>query len=213
MRYRTIFMSLVVLGALAATGLTGSSAWADKLVLFKNGKALRVKSAVADGKWLKCDFENGNYMSVPAAEVRKIEDAALGGKEGTFRANQVAEGVGTPYTPPPPGTRFDPAAQTLGENQPPGSGPAATQEGQEALAQETAEREAQGAFIPRRGGLGNRFQVNGTGRLTAGTNAVGGVQNGGLQPLNQVRTPFAGRRGLTQRNQGLPTVDSKSQDN
>jgi len=103
MRYRTVFMSLIVLGALAAPGLTGGSAWADKLVLFKNGKALRVKAAVPDGKWLKCDFENGNFMSVPAAEVRKVEDAALGGKEGTFRANQVAEGVGTPYSPPPPG--------------------------------------------------------------------------------------------------------------
>jgi len=54
--------------------------------------------------------------------------------------------------------------------------------------------------------------VNTAGRIRA-PGTVGGVQNGGLTPLNQVRTPFAGRRGLTQRNSGLQTVDGQQQDN
>jgi len=207
-----ISMALIVLGCVLAPGLSGGPAYADKLVLFKNGKVMRVKTTTQDAKWLKCDFDGGNYISVPLAAVLKVEEATIGGKEGAVRANQVAEGVGTPYTPRPPGTRLDAAAAALAGAQQQDGGNSPEDDLAQSLADEAAERQAQGAAVVGAPGrrLGGRLQVQPNGFNQTGA-AVGGIQPGGLQPLNQVRTPFAGRgRGL-QRNTGLPVADAKSQ--
>ena len=86
--------------ACAAVLAGGSPAFADKLVVFKNGKAMRVKSVQKDGTWLRCEFDNNDFLSVPANRVASIEDASAASPGKEVRVNQVAAGSGSPYQPP-----------------------------------------------------------------------------------------------------------------
>lgn len=83
---------VIVLAPTIMAFATGAMA-AEKLVIFKNGKAMRVKSAVHDGRWLKCGFDDKNYISVPASGVLRIEETTAGPDKAKIPANQVAAGT------------------------------------------------------------------------------------------------------------------------
>ena len=182
---------------LAAAGAAGP-AHADKLVVFKNGKALKAKSVTKDGAWLKCEFEGTNFISVKASSVDSIEEAAVGSNEGDLRFNKVAASSGS-YTP----------------NRPPAYTDEGHQEAQAQAAQQQAQDEeaamaaaaAEEAEARRQAGTAVGGGVNG---LRAGQRAIGQNQNqngvnantvNGFQPLNQSNTPFQNRRGITARDQ------------
>jgi hypothetical protein len=185
---------LPILLTLAVTVAAAGAAHADKLVIFKNGKAMRAHSVTQDGIWLKCEFENKNYISVKASSVAGIEEAAVGTNEGELRTNKVAAGSG--YTPPA-SQGFSPnetqqhemmqqqhqQAQQPPEHEEPGA----------ALAEEQEAIRRQGGVV---GGVGGGIRGGRRGGLSQ---QAGPIQ--GLQPLNQPQTPFQGRRALTQRDQ------------
>jgi len=174
--------------------LMASPLLADSLVMFRNGKAMRVKSVIKDGDWLKCEFEDKNFISVPAAGVLKIEEAALGSTAGELRANQVAAGTGGGYVPPPrdAGVPNEPAEE---ESAPPPPD-------EDFLRQQQLQQQQQLGVVGGRGSLANRNGRAGV-PIPPGTNP--GVQQGvpqgiqGLQPLNQANSPFHNRRLSEQR--------------
>ncbi len=86
--------AFAVLASLSALVLATPDAMADKLVIFKNGKAMRVKSATLESKWLKFDLDGENFIAVRASEVEAMEDVAGGSSEGSLTPNQVADGSG-----------------------------------------------------------------------------------------------------------------------
>ena len=159
---------------------------ADTLVLFKNGKAMRVKSVTKDGQWLKCEFEDKNFISVPASGVLRVEEAALGGSGGELRPNQVAAGTGGAYVPPPRG----------GSDQ----GPPPEMPPEEDLAAAIAEEQAAVARQgpPRPGVVGGRGNLPGGRGIPIPPGQNPGIQQG-FQPLNQAGTPFQNRRLNEQR--------------
>ena len=167
---------------LLAVVLVASPVYADSLVMFKNGKAMRVKSVTKDGQWLKCEFEDKNFIAVPASGVLKVEAAEPGGTAGELRANQVAAGTGGGYVPPPRDGAIQNEAPVEDD---PSTGIA---EEQAAVAQQPA------ALI--RGSAGDRRNNFRGIPIPPGTNP--GVQQG-LQPLNQANSPFQSRRLNEQR--------------
>src|SRR5262245_42516703 len=88
---------IIVLAAV----FVASPVLADSLVMFKNGKAMRVKTVTKQKDWLKCEFEDKNFISVPASSIARIEEADLGGKACELRATPVETGTGGGYVPPP----------------------------------------------------------------------------------------------------------------
>jgi hypothetical protein len=86
--------AFALLAPLCALALAAPDAMADKLVIFKNGKAMRVKAATPEGKWLKFDLDGENFIAVRASEVQGMEDVAGGSSEGSMTPNQVAAGSG-----------------------------------------------------------------------------------------------------------------------
>lgn len=166
---------------------------ADTLILFKNGKAMRVKSVTKDGQWLKCEFEDKNFISVPASGVLKLEEAALGGTAGELRPNQVAVGSGGGYVPGPRGG--------------PDSGQA-TEAPVEADSDTTAddpEDYMRADPVAARAEAAGRYNFRGGVPIPPGQNP--GVQQG-LQQLNQPRTPFANRRLSEQRGSNRNRIPS-----
>jgi hypothetical protein len=188
---------------LAAAGAAGP-AHADKLVVFKNGKALKAKSIIKDGAWLKCEFEGNNSISVKASSVDSIEEAAVGSNEGDLRFNKVAASSGSFAPNRPPAAYTDEGHQEAQAQQ----AQAAQQQAQDeeaamaAAAAEEAEarRQAGTAVGGNVNGLRAGQRGNGIGLNQQNQNGVnGGFQQ--FQPLNQARTPFQGRNGLTPRDQ------------
>jgi hypothetical protein len=176
----------VLLTVVVALGAAGA-AHADKLIIFKNGKAMRAHSVAQDGVWLKCEFENKNFISVKASSVASIEEAAVGSNEGELRANKVA--VGSGYTPPP-NQGFSPNEGQQHEMQ--AQHPQQPPEPEEPGAALAEEQEA----IRRQGGVVGGGIRSGRRGLNQQANPVPG-----LQPLNQQQTPFQGRRSLSPREQ------------
>jgi hypothetical protein len=195
--------ALVALVALVALSVVPSPAMADKLVLFKNGKALRAKTAVKDGIWLKCEIEDKNYISVPASFVLSIEESGLGAAGDSLRPNQVAAGSGGGYVPSPrgggdaaPPPEVNSADPSVPQDDPEYA--AGLEEEQAYQRQRAMEMQAQ---VNRRGG--------------APMTPVQTGLPGGLQPLNQPGTPFQNRR-LNQRGGTLgvrPQVNNPAQAN
>jgi hypothetical protein len=191
---------ITVVVAILFSAVASGPAWADKLVIFKNGKALRVKSAKQDGKWLKCEFEDKSFISVLNAGVLSVEESVAGSREGELKPNQVASGGGG----------FGPGARG-GDGGVPSEVPAqgdSSQEDQEEAARAVAEEQAEiqrqnqanqaGQGDPRRGRIGQ--------------NRSNPMLPGGLQPLNpQPATLTAPNRqpgrGLSRRgmNRGMVT--------
>ncbi|MGH9866967.1 MAG: hypothetical protein ACREAA_02220 [Candidatus Polarisedimenticolia bacterium] len=194
MNTNPIVRTLAILLVLAVAGVFSGAVHADKLVVFKNGKALKAKSVVEDGQWLKCEFEDNNFISVKASLVQGIEEAAIGASDADLRFNKVAAGSG--YTPPPApraddggGSAAQAAAQQQLQQQEENDAAAAALEEQQAI-------QAQGGVF-----MGNK---NGRRGLNPGNQQQmqqqqqqnGGIQ--GLTPLNQAQTPFQ-NRGLSPR--------------
>ena len=195
-----------ILAFFISAGLLPGPAHADKLVVFRNGKALLVKSVDEGDGWLKCEFEDGNFMSVPMKSVKNIQDSVLQPSR-SVTANQVSEG-GPGYTrggavsPGPGGRNLGREQADQLEAAPP------TDEAAIALQEEEAIRSAPQPGLPRSFRRGTR---------TPGNNAAGNIQNpAGLTPLNQVRAPFGGRGAVGSRNPGRvvdPSQDQQPQPN
>jgi hypothetical protein len=60
---------------LAAIPLLSTPAWADKLILFRNGKVLRAGSVKVENGWTLADLGKGNTLGVRSTEILRIEDA------------------------------------------------------------------------------------------------------------------------------------------
>ncbi len=80
------------LAAAVAIVLSPGPAMAEKLVIFKNGKALLVSTAEEDGKWLKVSFGGDDWMSVPVTSIAEVIDAALAPGARAAAPNQLVEG-------------------------------------------------------------------------------------------------------------------------
>ena len=72
--------------------LSPGPAMADKLVIFKNGKALLASTAEEDGQWLKVSFGGDDWMSVPVTSIAEVIDAALAPGARAAAPNQLVEG-------------------------------------------------------------------------------------------------------------------------
>src|SRR5262245_7399166 len=79
-----------VMIALTLVSLSQVPATADHLVVFKNGKAMRVVSTTKDGKWLKCAFDDKTFLSIPASQVASVEETAAATGGPALKVNQVA---------------------------------------------------------------------------------------------------------------------------
>ena len=189
-RRASIILSIIVSIFCLAPG----PASADKLVVFKNGKAMKVKSITHDGKWLKCEFDDKNYLAVEATKVLNIEEVAVGSSAGELRPNQVVAGGVGGFSPGPGGIGAG--------GVPPETAPAPDESAQEqadiqaAIAEEQAARQAQA----QQQGLGvNNGANNGLGRrgTRIGGQPVGQPNQNGLQPT-QPGSIFQ-NRNLTQR--------------
>lgn len=175
---------LVVFGAVLLVPV--APARADKLVVFRNGKALRVKAVKEEGRWLRCEFEDKNFLSVPTSVVASIEEAAVGSRDGDLRPNQVAAGSAGSYTGPRGGGQVpEPVvSQEIVSIENPDQ--SSQDEMQAALAEE-AQAVQRGA---------NRG-IPGRGRGGVGQQPGQAVQgNPAFQPANQ-GNPFPGREGRT----------------
>jgi len=185
--------------ALTLVCLSQVPAAADQLVVFKNGKAMRVKSATKDGKWLKCVFEDKTFLSIPSTQVASIEES-VAASTPALKVNQVAAGSGG-------GGGFNPGVQGIGAGGLPPDIPVP----QDDSAQEQAEIAAAVAEEEAARRNGGPQQPNAPFGATSGVTGrrgsrfnpqPGGLQQNGLQPLNQA-SPFQ-NRSLTQRGQQSP---------
>ena len=177
-----------------------SPASADQLVVFKNGKAMRVKSTVHDGKWLKCEFEDKSFLSILNSQVSSVEEATLASNNANLRVNQMVAGSGG-------GGGFNPGPQGLGAGglPPDVPAPAADDSAQEqadvanAIAEEEAARRASSQqpnapFGSQSGPTGRRGS-----RFGGTAQPFQPFQQGGIQqPNQQQQSPFQ-NRSLTQR--------------
>ncbi len=184
-------------GAASAVVLTLSAgpAAADKLVVFKNGKAMRVKSVQNEGKWMKCEFEDKNFISVLASTVADVEEAVSSSSAGELRPTQVASssgGGGGGYSPPP---------QAANPSYPPEISQAVTP-----IPEAPTEQDAQAELEAEQAAIQAEQRTGGLRRYGAQPQQA----PGGLQPLNNnvlQRGTLPGR-GLARRDQaqGAPTT-------
>jgi len=203
----SIGLSGLAAAGLALVCLCASPAHADKLVIFKNGKALRVKSITHDGKWMRLEFDGKDFLAVPASGIATVEDSFANSAVGELKLNQVAVGSGGVggggYSPPPPRNEDQglPPDINAGQEQ------ADADDAQAALVEEQAAKQNQlngyvGAGAPI-GGRRGRALSNQQQQMQQGV--IPGIP-GGLQPIGaQPNQPFNNRggnartRGLNQR--------------
>ena len=76
----------------ASVLLMATAAHADKLVVFKNGKAMKIKNVTEDGQWLRLEFDDDNFMAVPRSGIETILEAAPGSANAAPAANQLVPG-------------------------------------------------------------------------------------------------------------------------
>ncbi len=182
---------------------------ADKLVVFKNGKALLVQTVETQDQWLKLGFDRDNFLSVPAASVTAVEET----ETATARAissspNQLL-----------PGERNARAASSPGDS-------LAAQEAR-AIPDRNAAADPDAAAAQREALEAERAEAAGTvarPRGFRGGQTADPTQNpllpGGLRPFNPNAAQHQGglprpsqiRRGLD-RGEPPPQEDSKEEDN
>lgn len=87
-------VALIGIGALAAVLLlaTVHAAAADKLVIFKNGKMLRVKGVEIDEQWARLDLGKGATIGVPTDHILGVEDSTGKGDNKASLPNQASVG-------------------------------------------------------------------------------------------------------------------------
>jgi hypothetical protein len=101
------------IAAIALALAAGAPAAADELVVFTNGKAMRVEKTRREGKWLYLSLGAEQEMAVLARLVRGVEAspapvAAVRGDANPANVLGVSAGGGVAYTPPPVAEAYDP---------------------------------------------------------------------------------------------------------
>jgi hypothetical protein len=76
-RFRFLALSTLVVLMGSIPALAG-----DKLIVFKNGKVMRVSKVTADGAWTYADLGKGATVGVRTDAISRIEDAAGNSKDG-----------------------------------------------------------------------------------------------------------------------------------
>lgn len=71
------FGPMALLLAVAVAAASGP-AFADKLVVFKNGKTLRAKSVKEEKGWSRLELEGGSFVGVRASLVQGVEETSSG---------------------------------------------------------------------------------------------------------------------------------------
>jgi hypothetical protein len=91
---------LAVLLAIVAF-LAGSEVRAEKLVVFKNGKAIRVKTVSQERGWARLELEGGAVLGVRSSQISVVDDAGNStvGKLDAVQ-NQASVGGAGGYVPP-----------------------------------------------------------------------------------------------------------------
>jgi len=191
-------MTRIILLLAAVFAFAVAPAHADKLVMFKNGKAMKIKDVQKDGEWLRLLFDDKNFVAVRMAEVDDIIEAAAGSTTAApgERVNQLVEGQrGLPSAGAADVVEYGDTgaaaargrlrAGTLAAN--PNGRPGLDRGGDEQALREALQKEQQ--FLQQNGVVENPGQP---------------VLPPGFQPLdpnqlNQARKPFEGRRGLARR--------------
>lgn len=87
----------------AAAALAPSAVFADKLVVFKNGKSIRAKGIQKEAKgWTRLELDGGNSMGVRTSQILGVEEAGTAGPgKAESVPNQATTGGGGGYVPPP----------------------------------------------------------------------------------------------------------------
>ncbi len=76
--------AVILAASFVVTSLAAAPAWADKLILFKNGKALRVKSIKVENGWMMAEMGKGGTVGFRSADVFRVDEATgEGGGEAT----------------------------------------------------------------------------------------------------------------------------------
>lgn len=169
---------------------------AEKLVVFKNGKVMLAKSVTEEAEWLKCEFDGGNFMSIPRARVSAIEESTL--PESASRntpANQLIDG--------PRGNANIPSGGGSGVDDVPRAGRGAVQAEPQMDDQEEMRRAIAEEAEARRGTFGGR---NRPGQQQQPNNGL--PQHPGLQQQQQ----FQGQPvpGLNQAIPGMQPITTPS---
>ncbi|MBI3448084.1 MAG: hypothetical protein HY049_04065 [Acidobacteria bacterium] len=182
---------------LLAGALAASPALADKLILFKNGKSMRAKTAKEDDKgWTRLELEGG-LMGVKTSEIAAIQDA-MGGSGARVEAppNQASGGGGgagggfvsggyvgadTPAEAPPPPEDYQPPPPDPGQNQ---------YRGNPGLQGNTPAQRSMGGLPG--SPLGRGFRGNQNGTAPGGLN--GGRFGAGQGPGGLSRPAFGGQQ-------------------
>ncbi len=185
--------------AFAATMLAiTTTASADKLVVFKNGKVMLAKSVTEDAEWLKCEFEGGNFMSIQRVRVASIEESTLPEGSRGGPVNQLIDG--------PRGAANMPAGSGGSDDVPRAAGRGSAQMEQPPNDDEEMRRAVAEEAEARRG-FGNRGR--GVGQVTSPQTGLQQQQQQqfqgqpipglnqvvpGMQPITTPSTPITGKR-------------------
>ena len=178
-----------------------TTASADKLVVFKNGKVMLAKTVSEDADWLKCEFEGGNFMSIPRTRVASIEESTLPEGARVGQVNQLIDGPrGAANMPAGGGGGNDDVPRAVGRGAQQVESPPADEEEsmRRAIAEEAEARRmfGQGPIKSGRGGRPGAGQVNPPNGLQQQQQPQQQVIPGlnGLQPITAPSTPITGKR-------------------
>ena len=177
-----------------------TTASADKLVVFKNGKVMLAKTVSEDADWLKCEFEGGNFMSIPRAKVASIEESTLPEGARVGQVNQLIDGPRGAANMPTGGGGggSDDVPRAAGRGAQQMEAPPADDEEsmRRAIAEEAEARRMFGQNPVRGGrgrpGVGQVTGPNGVQQQQLQQQAIPGLN--GLQPITTPSTPITGKR-------------------
>jgi len=206
--HRPLVPALAIASAFLAITSTAS---ADKLVVFKNGKVMLAKAVTVEGEWLKCEFEGGNFLSIPGGRVASIEESTLpeGARGGPV--NQLIDG--------PRGAANMPSGPSIDADAPRAAGRGAVQaepptdnadEMSRALAEEAELRRTFGSGSRNRAGQAqqpNAFQQQQQLQQQQQFQPIPGLNQGipGMQPITAPSTNLSGRRRSRLGDRGIAT--------
>jgi len=85
--------ALVPALAILVAALAGGTAFADKVILFKNGKSMRAKTVKDDKGWSRLEIDGG-VIGVKSSEIALVQEASGGSPAKESLPNQAAGGGG-----------------------------------------------------------------------------------------------------------------------
>ncbi len=74
---------MLLAASFTVLSLASGNAWADKLIVFKNGKVMRAKDVKVENGWTMASLGKDGTVGVRSDDVASIEDASGGGGEAT----------------------------------------------------------------------------------------------------------------------------------